>query len=232
MKNIVEIIRKENSGRLANIAIVAGDKHVSYGKLFKAVDQVAGLLTTRGVKKYDRVALFYDYGIDYVVLSLAVLSLRAVLVPVSPSFSFDELDSVMERMDIAWLISNRSLPSRGDLVSVTCSNLCEPEFSLHSRKTRDELPSEYSECNPAFVRFSSGTTGASKGVVISHEAIVERTDAADKGLRMTEKDTVLWLLSMSFHFVVSILLFLRRGSQRSEERRVGKECRSRWSPYH
>ena len=23
-----------------------------------------------------------------------------------------------------------------------------------------------------------------------------------------------------------------RGRQRSEERRVGKECRSRWSPYH
>ena len=22
------------------------------------------------------------------------------------------------------------------------------------------------------------------------------------------------------------------GSERSEERRVGKECRSRWSPYH
>src|SRR5256885_16748702 len=24
----------------------------------------------------------------------------------------------------------------------------------------------------------------------------------------------------------------RRGTERSEERRVGKECRSRWSPYH
>ena len=24
----------------------------------------------------------------------------------------------------------------------------------------------------------------------------------------------------------------RRNTQRSEERRVGKECRSRWSPYH
>ena len=23
-----------------------------------------------------------------------------------------------------------------------------------------------------------------------------------------------------------------RGQRRSEERRVGKECRSRWSPYH
>ena len=24
----------------------------------------------------------------------------------------------------------------------------------------------------------------------------------------------------------------RKGNNRSEERRVGKECRSRWSPYH
>src|SRR5256885_5202743 len=34
--------------------------------------------------------------------------------------------------------------------------------------------------------------------------------------------------------VMVIFLFLRNGSAtvRSEERRVGKECRSRWSPYH
>src|SRR5439155_18764726 len=27
-------------------------------------------------------------------------------------------------------------------------------------------------------------------------------------------------------------IFIDRGYARSEERRVGKECRSRWSPYH
>ena len=32
--------------------------------------------------------------------------------------------------------------------------------------------------------------------------------------------------------VVSQLLFLESQDSRSEERRVGKECRSRWSPYH
>ena len=31
---------------------------------------------------------------------------------------------------------------------------------------------------------------------------------------------------------VSLRLLRRRGGGRSEERRVGKECRSRWSPYH
>ncbi len=33
-------------------------------------------------------------------------------------------------------------------------------------------------------------------------------------------------------FTVSVLSSLRGKPERSEERRVGKECRSRWSPYH
>src|SRR5690554_7846998 len=32
--------------------------------------------------------------------------------------------------------------------------------------------------------------------------------------------------------LVAFLLFLNPQCLRSEERRVGKECRSRWSPYH
>ena len=30
----------------------------------------------------------------------------------------------------------------------------------------------------------------------------------------------------------SIVQYIREKYKRSEERRVGKECRSRWSPYH
>ena len=64
----------------------------------------------------------------------------------------------------------------------------------------------------AFIRFSSGTTGESKGVVLSHDSIVQRTDAANAGLQISARDTILWVLAMSHHFVVSILLFLRRGA--------------------
>ena len=34
------------------------------------------------------------------------------------------------------------------------------------------------------------------------------------------------------HIAVSVLYSLLVWKKRSEERRVGKECRSRWSPYH
>src|SRR5258707_11056633 len=36
----------------------------------------------------------------------------------------------------------------------------------------------------------------------------------------------------SGQFGINFKLYLPNFSQRSEERRVGKECRSRWSPYH
>ncbi|MCP4672019.1 MAG: long-chain fatty acid--CoA ligase, partial [Desulfobacula sp.] len=54
------------------------------------------------------------------------------------------------------------------------------------------------------------TTGESKGVLLTHEAIIERTSAADFMLNISSNDTIGWFLSMSFHFVVSILLFLRK----------------------
>src|ERR1039458_2142785 len=49
-----------------------------------------------------------------------------------------------------------------------------------------------------------------------------------------------WLLRRAFGILVRTPTDAQRGSnllglwrlQRSEERRVGKECRSRWSPYH
>jgi long-chain acyl-CoA synthetase len=92
------------------------------------------------------------------------------------------------------------------------SNICRQEFYARERTAKNNFSSGYQDLDPAFIRFSSGTTGASKGVLLSHKSIIERTDAADEGLKITSKDIVVWVLSMSFHFVVTILLFLRRGA--------------------
>ena len=40
------------------------------------------------------------------------------------------------------------------------------------------------------------------------------------------------LLLSAWGVVFGSLLLSARHARRSEERRVGKECRSRWSPYH
>ena len=73
-------------------------------------------------------------------------------------------------------------------------------------------PPGFSEINAAFIRFTSGTTGTSKGVVLSHESIRDRIDAANDALKIGPEDRVLWVLSMSYHFTVSIVAYLTFGA--------------------
>lgn len=204
--NIVEAIRRETAGLADRTALIEGEARVSYRELLSASDRVAGLLRAAGVEPGRRVAFLCRDGIDYVVGSLAVLSAGAAIIPVSPTLMGDEISAILERMDahFLWCEANGT-----DAVPIEVFGRM---LFLTRRAARETLPPECAAMNPAFIRFSSGTTGDSKGVLLSHESILARTAAADRGLRMRPGDVVIWVLSMSFHFVVTILLFLRRGA--------------------
>ena len=55
--------------------------------------------------------------------------------------------------------------------------------------------------------------------------------------RLARDELLVWMpavpLAMALAARLGVPALLRAvGAERSEERRVGKECRSRWSPYH
>jgi len=211
MMNIYETIKRESELRGTDkTALKDGRRELSYSTLFQRVENVAESLRGKGIAEGSRVALFCGDSIDYVISSLAILSLQAVVIPVPPSSAEHEVDALLERIEPDFLFFDQGLCNRdGD--PIRADQLVEKELLL-VKLEGGEPPDGFAELNPAFVRFSSGTTGQSKGVLLSHDAIIERTDAADKGLEITSDDKVLWVLSMSYHFVVSILLFLRRGA--------------------
>ena len=210
--NIYDIIKQETQPHLQRTALTEGQQSISYAELFAASERVAETLRMKGVDKLQRVGLLCDDSIDYVIASLAILSLSAVIVPISPEQTPGEIDTVIDRIDVDFIIAEKRLRQDVGQEQLRGDGFVAREFVLIRRSARECPPAGYFEANPAFVRFSSGTTGASKGILLSHQTIVDRTDAADRGLNVTHRDTVLWVLSMSYHFVVSILLFLRRGA--------------------
>ncbi len=210
--NIVEIIRRETERVRGNTAVVDGASEISYGQLLASVDRVAAILAGQGLRPLDRVAFLCEDCADYIVGSLAILQVGAVVVPVAPALMGAELAELLERLDVHYLLGEVTVDKEPDGVRLAADAFLACEFRLHRRSVRNDLPELYRRLNPAFIRFSSGTTGLSKGVLLSHESILARTDAADQGLRITSTDVVVWVLSMSFHFVVTILLYLRRGA--------------------
>ncbi len=210
--NIYAVIREETAGLLERAAVIEGDRTVSYGELFRLVDAITHELRESGVAPHQRIALSCADSVEHIAVSLAVLSLGAAIVPLSSSHSRAEVSAVLEELDVSLLISDKEVmppDPGGPPPSLRASSRT---LLLHRRAAQENLPEDYYAMNPAFIRFSSGTTGASKGVLLSHETIVERTDAADRALNVTSDDRVIWVLSMSYHFVVSILLFLRRAA--------------------
>ena len=123
-----------------------------------------------------------------------------------------ELNDLYNRIGSDFFFFERNLCPDQDGIAVGKGIFLEKEFGLCSLENKVPFSKEMAELNLAFIRFSSGTTSLSKGVLLSHETIIERLNAANRGMQITDKDTVLWVLSMSYHFVVSILLFLREGA--------------------
>ena len=210
--HIVRAIFRETAARAESPALIEGSRSVSYGGLAQAVARLAAELERRGVRPLDRVAFLCADSVDYVLLSLAILSLDAAIVPISPGLMSDECAALLEHLDVRHFLADAAVapdPAAGEVFRAP--DLVRT-FRLQPRELRRPLPAGYADLRPAFIRFSSGTTGASKGVVLSHETILDRTDAANAGLRIVPGDVVGWVLSMSFHFVVTILLFLRKGA--------------------
>lgn len=210
--NVFGNIKEETAGLRSKTAVVEGTRRVSYGELVSLAEAAALTLREKGVGKYDRAALVSADSIEMIALTLAVLSIPAVVVPISPRHTDEEKRAIIKEMAVEHVLFEEGSANVKGASSILPGGPSGRGF-FHKRLKPDSLPpSEYYGMNPAFIRFSSGTTGQSKGVVLSHEGIIERTDAADRGLVVTEKDTVMWVLSMSFHFVVTILLYLRRGA--------------------
>ncbi len=207
--NIVDVIRAECPGEHDRLAVSRTKKDViKYGDLFLQVENHKKILSEIGFGSHDRVGLFCEDSIEYVIMALAILDTGAVVVPISPSLSSHELESLYSRIKVKYIVSEKNLGNH----LIVSQKLLDKLNVYQVDKTIEYSESYMAVEGPAFIRFSSGTTGASKGVLLTHQAIIDRTHAADARLNISSDDIIGWFLSMSFHFVVTILLFLRKGA--------------------
>jgi len=207
--NIFQTIKTETNAYSNKVAVVDGEYCITYGELIESARAFARDLVLKGIRDSDRVAFLCDDSADYITASLGILSIHAVIVPISTSLTRTEISLLLERMDVQYFIFDSAVYDEENSEKLEKDPFVKRSFSMIRRELINTAPEGYGEINAAFIRFSSGTTGTSKGVLLSHNTIHQRTAAAQEGLAMAPDDTVLWVLSMSFHFVVSILLFLR-----------------------
>src|SRR5262249_31613757 len=176
-------------------------------------ERVTRFLVAQGVERGQRIGLIAPNGLSYLPAAFGLLATGACVIPLPGGVTPAEITRIMTEIQVngclAW-------PDPGPLLSSECPTImaggvCDG-FTFRWVDRSAEGPAELARLNPAFIRFTSGTTASSKGVVLSHEATVARVEAADRVLNFSEEDRILWVLPLAYHFAVTITAYVKAGA--------------------
>lgn len=225
--NCVELIYEHARATPQRPALIdaARDQTLTYGMLRECVERMAATLEQPGLfqgrSAVPRIGLLCPDGVEYVLLALALLRGGACVVPIAGELSGHErcrlvdataLDAIVLGPDARWA----DPPGRSQAVALDAGldiGACTVQRDVRDPGARPAFDeAQLAAMEPAFVRFSSGTTGACKGIVLSHRRLRERVEAANAALRIGPADRVIWMLPMAHHFAVSMMLYLINGA--------------------
>ena len=166
------------------IALRDGARAWTYSALDAEADALARSLVRLGATPGARVCLLLDRSGSTIVAHLAALKAGAVYVPLDPAHPAELLAIHIADSDPAVVVSRRDLIAERALAQTwTCPTLWIDDPAPVSQSDA-ALPVPVAAGDPAYVMYTSGTTGRPKGVTVPHRAIarlVINTDFASLG---------------------------------------------------
>jgi malonyl-CoA/methylmalonyl-CoA synthetase len=205
--NIYDVIRA-HAPSLDKAAMESGDGFsLTYGALYERAQRAANALLICGVQPGDRVALQIDKSPDMIVLALACFAAGAALLPLNTAYTLAELEYFLDDSKPALVLCR---PTMLEATSTLCRKLGvgaamslgvsrdgdfadliaaqSPRFSTIAR-TNDDL---------AAILYTSGTTGRSKGAMLTHENLSSNALTLVDVWRFTREDVLIHALPV-FH---------------------------------
>lgn len=209
--NLAQVISRTYARHPGKTAIAFQGRRYSYDELNEEIRKRALLLTRLGIRRGDRVALRLPKGMEFIFLHLAALSVGAVTLPLNPAYSAEDLSYYLADSQSALLITEAahfagldrlraSLPGLKILLLDGPSPAGWDPLPAELQKTGSEDPRTYpaQDDDLAMLLYTSGTTGRSKGAMISHRNLVSNMRSIQQAWNWTEQDVLLHVLPL-FH---------------------------------
>jgi acyl-coenzyme A synthetase/AMP-(fatty) acid ligase len=207
--NISELFHKNAEQFSGQTAIIDESAKIDFGSLSVSIRETAAALQAFDLKPGMGIGVLGSNSRWFIQMAYAVMESEAVVLPLSDQLKRDEIQDVIRISGLHALLFEAGLQDKIPLADNAVDFLHGWKinfFDTGSGPIAPHVP------GAALIRFTSGTTGISKGVILSHQTILDRITVANGALKLGPGDRVLWVLSMAYHFVVSIILYLHHGA--------------------
>jgi len=195
---------------------------LTYAQLERRVAQLAAGLRKRGFRKGDVMAIFSPNHPDYAVAFLGVAAAGGASATINPLYLVDELAAQLQDAGAKFLLTipplldrAREAAQRSGVKEVFVIGAVPGTVSLDD--LLDAGPSDpFEECDArkdlAAIPFSSGTTGRSKGVMLTHFSLAANIRQCQTADMIVESDRV--LATLPFFHIYGMVLILGLGLYR------------------
>ncbi|NVN86064.1 MAG: malonyl-CoA synthase [Rhodopseudomonas sp.] len=196
---------------------------ISYGELIARAGRMANLLVARGVKIGDRVAAQTEKSVEALVLYLAVVRAGAVYLPLNTAYTLHELDYFITDAEPSLVVCD---PSKAEGIKAIAAKVSAHVETLGAdgqgslTEAAAKASSEFAtvvraDDDLAAILYTSGTTGRSKGAMLTHDNLASNSLSLVGYWRFTDKDVLIHALPI-YHthglFVASNVTLFARAS--------------------
>lgn len=192
---------------------------LTYNQFGERVEQLTEIFNKNGIKSGEKIAILGNNMPNWAVSYIAATTSSRIAVPILPDFTAFEIANVIEHSESSVIIVSDKLSYKISKVISEKFDLIISMDSLEIVKHREGA--EYilnALPNPddlATIIYTSGTSGTSKGVMLSHRNLVTQNYMANKLMPIFPDDVFLSILPLSHAYECSLglILPLSRGAQ-------------------
>ncbi|MHC5767651.1 MAG: non-ribosomal peptide synthetase [Nostoc sp.] len=176
------------------IAVVHQSTKLTYQEINIKANRIARLLRKIGVSKGEFVGIFKARDINFLVAILAIYKAGGAYIPIDSTYPPNRIKYMLSNSEVKFILTDYSLlNSLSDLVeddsqlsSIVCLDDVLNKTKLEANKTELKI---YSKCDfdqlahdnlehlndavtPAYMLYTSGSTGLSKGAIVRHDGAI------------------------------------------------------------
>ncbi|GER51000.1 acyl CoA ligase [Striga asiatica] len=189
---------------------VSGKFDLTHARLRQLVEGAAVQLISAGVRPGDVVALTFPNTVEFVVMFLAVIRVRATAAPLNAAYTFDEFEFYLSDSESKLLLTSKegNEPAQAAAAKLSIPHL---SASLPSADSEIILFPVNSESDPgslskltndpsdvALFLHTSGTTSRPKGVPLTQQNLYSSVQNIKSVYKITESDSTVIVLPL-FH---------------------------------
>jgi amino acid adenylation domain-containing protein len=154
----------------ARIALRARDRHLTYRELDQQANGLAWVLRDHGIGDGSLVGLHAERSIDLVIATLAILKAGGAYLPLPPDYPAQRLRSMSHEAAVRAVITDREPPPETAPPGAHLIRLSDSAPSAPHMRDSPPESSAHGE-SPAYVMYTSGSTGQPKGVIVPQRAV-------------------------------------------------------------